>query len=298
MNQITAKITAKIIADSIADTRITTMELSYHRYIHSEFMTHRVFSRNASSSRAIPVKTLLEQVRNNPMMPVYWGSNKPGMQAGDELTGSELYAAQSAWLEHARTTVEQVEILDSLHLHKQIANRLLEPFLPIKVVVTSTEWDNFFTLRDHKDAQPEIQELAKQMKIAMANSTPELLKPGQWHLPYLTKNESENMELSKAQKCSAARCARVSYLNHDKSDCTLKNDLSLFSMLATRPFNDGKGHTLLADDPVHLSPLEHQATPGDDSEHEQGVTHVASSFCVDEYWSGNFRSWIQFRQIF
>lgn len=292
-----SQITAKIIADSMAiasSTRLVTMELSYHRYIHAEFMTHRVFSRNASSSRAIPTKTLLEQVRYDPMMPVYWGSNKPGMQAGDELEGDELLMAQTEWLEHAKRTVKAVEILDSLHVHKQIANRLLETFLPIKVVVTSTEWDNFFHLRNHPDAQPEIQELARTMHKAMAESTPKKLKHGQWHLPYLKDNEIESMDLDLAKKASSARCARVSYLNHDKTECILSDDLDLFNMLATRPFDDGKGHILLADDPVHLSPLEHQATPigmGGDY-NKQAITHASET----SMWSGNLRNWIQYRQ--
>ena len=157
------QITAKIIADSISvitGIRLTTMELSYHRYIHSEFMTHRMFSRNASSSRAIPIKKLLEQVKNDPMMPIHWGSNKPGMQAGEELKGEDLHVAQREWINAANNAVDTASHLQELGLHKQIANRLLEPFLAIKVVVTATEWENFFKLRIHKDAQPEIQELA------------------------------------------------------------------------------------------------------------------------------------------
>ena len=280
-------ISAKIIKDSISantQTRLVTMELEYHRYIHSEFMTHRVFSRNASSSRAIPVEKLLKQVHDDPMIPVHWGSNKPGMQAGEELTNTELLEVRGLWLQAASNTAAIVDSMQKLGLHKQVANRLLEPFLSIKVVVTSTEWDNFFHLRNHKDAQPEIQELARCMKEAMDNSTPETLEFGEWHLPYVSDEEMSIMDMEDAIRASAARCARVSYLNHDKTECTLAGDIKLFNMLAIRPYDDGKGHTMDKDDPVHLSPLEHQASP------IGGLTPCCTS------WSGNFRNWIQFRQ--
>lgn len=286
-----SQITAKIISDSVSETtgtRITTMELSYHRFIHSEFMTHRVFSRNASSSRAIPVDTLLKQVRNDPMMPLYWGSNKPGMQAGEELSGDELHIVQSEWLNAARIAADAAEQLKEQGLHKQIANRLLEPFLPIKVIVTATEWDNFFALRDHRDAQPEIQELAHCMKKAMDESEPDVLYPGDWHLPYVTKTElyqwvedlgDVNIALELALKVSSARCARVSFLNHDGTKPLINKDVDLFNMLVKRPYTDGKGNTFADDDPIHASPTEHQATP-----------------MKVHGWSGNFRNWKQFRQ--
>lgn len=296
-------IEVKMIVDSLSPdgVRLPTMQLKYHHYIHSEFMTHRVFSRNASSSRAIPTKTLLESVRNNPMMPIHWGSNKPGMQAGDELTGTNLDITKGAWLVAAEQSVSVVEKMQKYGLHKQVANRLLEPFLPITVVVTATEWENFFALRNHKDAQPEIQELAKCMKDCMNNSTPKSLKYKEWHLPYVRDREIKAWTLefglesamSIAIRSSAARCARVSYLNHDKSGCTLDGDFKLFNMLAMRPYDDGKGHALSETDPVHLSPLEHQATPQQDM-FLQGVTHQDRKL---NKWSGNLRGWIQFRQL-
>ena len=299
-----AGITVKMIKDSISEdgVRLTTMQLHYHRYIHSEFMTHRVFSRNASSSRAIPVKTLLKQVRENPMMPIHWGSNKPGMQAGEELSSNGLGNAIRNWKAAAMDTADRVEYFEFIGLHKQVANRLLEPFLAINVVVTATEWSNWFMLRDHKDAQPEIQELARCMKQCMDESEPKTLLLGHWHLPYVSDEEMSNWDIEcvmeQGLRSSAARCARVSYLNHDKTGCTIEGDNELFNMLATRPYNNGKGHILGADDPVHLSPLEHQGTPIDyDSEGlyiDNGVTHMDKD---DNEWSGNFRGWIQYRQL-
>ena len=299
-----AGITVKMIKDSMSQdgVRLTTMQLHYHRYIHSEFMTHRVFSRNASSSRAIPVKTLLKQVRENPMMPIHWGSNKPGMQAGDELGGISLNVAKKHWLGAAKDAADRVDDLEMAGLHKQVANRLLEPFLAINVVVTATEWENWFLLRDHKDAQPEIQELARCMKQCMDESEPKILKAKQWHLPYVSDREllmwheeTGNAEaaISMGLRSSAARCARVSYLNHDKSNTSVDADFELYNMLAVRPYDNGKGHTLGAGDPVHLSPLEHQGTPIQFTS-IPGITHTDR---WGSHWSGNLRGWVQFRQL-
>ena len=165
-------ITATVIADSIADgcPRLTTMQLRYPRFIHSEMMTHRAFSRNASSSRAIPVGRLIQDVIDDPAMPIYWGCNKPGMQAGGEIELKGM--ADWEWRSALRMSVDSARYMSKLGLHKQIVNRILEPFAHINVLVTATDWDNFFALRDHPDAQPEIAALAQEMKIAMVESTP------------------------------------------------------------------------------------------------------------------------------
>jgi len=266
------KISAKIIADSVLAPghaagipRLTTMELTYPRFIHSEFMTHRVFSRNAASSRAIPVRKMLTQVWKDPAMPTYWGSNKPGMQAGAELTGWRLKAAKKLWVLAGWVMVAFAWSLSKLGLHKQIANRILEPWMWMKTIVSATDWGNFFNLRIHADAQPEIKVLAEAMLKAMNSSRPRQLQPGQWHLPYVRGSEYllysyDSMGL---QQISAARCARVSYLNHDGSKPDVKKDLELYEMLAKAP---------------HASPFEHQATP-----------------VVGRH--GNFNGWKQFRQF-
>lgn len=162
-------IKASVIADSAhpeTGTRITTFELVYPRFIHSEFMTHRVFNRNASSSRAIPTTKFIEQVRNEPVMPSHWGKNQKGMQAEEELNPMEIADAAFAWQQAATSAAIYAEILRRGQVHKQIVNRILEPFTHIRVVVTSTSWANFYGLRDHKDAQPEIRELAQAMRKA------------------------------------------------------------------------------------------------------------------------------------
>ena len=303
-------ISAKVVEDSTANgVRLITMELCYHRFIHGELMTHRVFSRNASSSRAIPVAKMMEQVDSNPATPLHWGKNQPGMQAQVEnVDGSGNLAfvddmpPKEVWKIAATYSTVIAESFSEANYHKQIVNRLLEPFQFIKVVVTATEWHNFFCLRDHKDAQPEIRELARVMKQAQEESSPEVLEAWEWHLPYVSTEELLEYGLDVAVKCSAARCARVSYLNHDNSSPSVDKDLELFNMLASRPYDDGKGHVLGEDDPVHMSPLEHQARPIQEYRSfpspghlwEVGITHQSRD---GEYWSGNFRSWIQHRQM-
>lgn len=252
---------AIVIADtqSPAGKRITTLQLRYPRFIHPEFMTHRVFSRNASSSRAIPVERLIEDVLRDTAMPLHWGKNQPGMQARKEhdapvLLDGTFVSNENAWLAARDHAIEVARAFTKAGYHKQLVNRLLEPFAHINVVVTSTEWDNFFKLRIHEDAQPEIFNLAAEMKLAMDNSRPE---NRYWHMPYATGETDP--------KVSAARCARVSYLTHEGKPPNREADLAL-------------AERLLADH--HLSPFEHQA-------------HWLPN---PEYASGNFRGWQQFRQ--
>src|SRR5574343_1058482 len=178
----------KVIADSVSPLgkRIITVEAQYHRFIHGEVMTHRVFTRNAMSSRAIPVAKLVEQVRNDPAMPLFWGATQPGMQAKEELP--DLTEAVQSWRRAARQAADVAEHMSAIGLHKKLSNRVLEPFQWMRTLITATEWDNFFELRMHPDAQPEFQHLAKLMFREIANSTPVerfYQGPNSWHLPYV-----------------------------------------------------------------------------------------------------------------
>lgn len=293
-------IRAEIIADSIstAGIRLTTMQLRYPRFIHAEFMTHRAFSRNASSSRAIPVAKLIEDVQRDPAAPIYWGKNQPGMQAREEHSslvdvpmedvefddggghmaraiGYELMSSTDAWLEAKDRAIEMAEAFSKAGYHKQIVNRLLEPFAHINVVVTATEWDNFYHLRSHPDAQPEIQVLSDQMKTVQFCSTPKLLQPGEWHTPYV--ESYEHLEPDVAKQVSAARCARVSYLTHDGKPPDVARDLELF-------------YSLVGSQPLHASPCEHQATP------DEPIIHPRRDW-ADRELHGNFNGWVQHRKI-
>jgi thymidylate synthase ThyX len=301
-------IVARIVADSVSETgkRITTFELEYHRFIHSEIMTHRLFSRNAMSSRAVPVKKMIEQVRNNPATPIHWGANQQGMQAENECTTlvkideQSSHAAKVAWMVSAHKAADMAERFADAGYHKQIVNRLLEPFQMMKTVLTSTEFDNFFWLRCHKDAQPEIKELADCMYKAMQESEPEALTNGEWHTPYVQHKRDGDGELryftegcdlgndpETALRVSASCCAQVSYRVLDNS---LEKALDIYDKLVKSK-------------PVHASPFEHQATPvsndidglyWDDWNSTEGVTHQDSS---GNLWSANFKGWIQHRQL-
>lgn len=277
-------IEAKIVADSIANgKRITTYVLTYPRFIHAEFMTHRMISRNASSSRAIPVKKQIQMVIDNPVIPLAFTKNKPGMQGGEALQGFGAELAVSTWLAGRDEAVRAANTLADLEVHKQYANRLLEPYAHITVVATATDWENFFALRIHPAAQPEIHALAKAMHDAREKSIPKDLKAGYWHLPFIDSEamseikdmfEIDCLQESKeavelAIKRSVARCARVSYLNHDGSKATIEKDLELYERL-------------LGNVPIHASPAEHQAQ--------------ARPWYLSWMRSGNFKGFVQYRK--
>lgn len=247
-------ISAEVICDSVysedSRLRITTLRLIYPRFIHSEFMTHRVFCRNASSSRAIPVRRMIANIRRDPAMPVHWGSNKPGMQAGEEVVGAKLALMKGLWLGGMWIMTTLALIAARLGVHKQVVNRMVEPWSHIMVVVTATEWANFFRLRRHKDADPTMQALAEAMWDAMVKSRPHSLKKGEWHLPFITSAERVASYADKGRTQtiiarSAARCARTSYWNFDGKATTPEDDDRLVEKLLTGP--------------IHASPFEHQA---------------------------------------
>ena len=258
-------IMAKIVADSVSqqDVRLCTLQLRYPKFIHGEFMTHRAFSRNASSSRAIPVERLIQDVLDDPAMPVFWGKNRPGMQATEPMQAWEEDEAVEAWLRARDAAVAHARRLASMGVHKQLVNRVIEPWCHINVVVTATDWANFFALRCHPDAQPEMRVLAEAMRDVLAASTPKPLRLGEWHLPFVNNDEWRNWPPDlvvggdgySGEECNAnlvklsvARCARVSYLTHDGKTPDVEADLALYERLV--------GST-----PLHASPAEHQATP-------------------------------------
>lgn len=282
-----------IIADSTSPEgiRLITWQLRYWRPIHSELMTHRVFSRNAGSSRARPSQAIIDQVMRDPWGPLHWGANQAGMQANEELSDVKKDLAERRWKTAATEAAFQAQDMNRIGAHKQIVNRLLEPFTYIDVVLSGTDFANWYALRDHKDAQPEIRELASLMKEVQAHSEPTLLQPGEWHLPYITEEDwaeartyiyglhehshsipkERIVELLK--KASAARCARVSYKLHDGSKTDFAKDLDLFERL-------------LVSQPLHASPAEHIASP---------------DVLVDNAWQqpklhGNLHGWVQYRR--
>ena len=290
---------AKILADSVSPNghRLTTFEVTFPRIVLAEFNTHRTFSRNSASSRAIPVKKMLDRVEKDPFVPSYWGKNQKGMQAAEPISAGDLDVAVSTWDGARRNAMAAARRLALSHeeggldIHKQITNRLLEPWLWHTVIVTATEWGNFFNLRDNKMAQPEIHHAADLMHQLYLASKPVHPSVSQWHLPLVTLEEIVDFRMQDidAVKVSAGRCARVSYLTHDG-----KRD----------PNEDVKLHdSLLASG--HMSPLEHPARPM--TEHELGLFEQPLISWTGDAWRhttgprrfflGNYNGWVQWRKL-
>lgn len=309
---------AKVVAYSANEVgdRLITLELEYPRFIHSEIMTHRNFSRNAMSSRAVPVSKLLEQTMMNPAQPVEYGKNKAGMQSGgayEELV--EGYTPDAWWKLAAFSASRFAKSFSDANYHKQVANRLVEPFQRMKTIVSATEWDNFFNLRVDSAADPTMQELAECIKeaIELAKDNIEYLDPyNKWHLPYIRKEVSfsdvkyfstDDVEvtLEEAKAISVSCCAQVSYRNIDGS---FTKALDIYSKLG------------VGTEKLHASPLEHIACLMEDYDvdslsesnfpetgllatqsgyyWEKGITHTDR---LGFFWSGNFKGFLQYRQV-
>lgn len=302
-------ITAEIIADSISPSgvRITTFELDYPRIVHSELMTHREFSRNAASSRAIPTKDILARVIADPAMPAHFGKNQSGMQdAGEHFELINGYTPQEWWRLMATSAAKFSQGFADAGYHKQIANRGTEFAQNIKVVVTATSYDNWFHLRYDEMADPTINVLAMVMWSAYDDSKPRQLLPGEWHVPYyfdgywscvddVTGLDIHGHTLDDALKISSSCSAQVSYR---KSDDSLEKACALYERLVGAI-------------KVHASPFEHQATPitqpiwtielfnqtsqaNGSFAWEEGVTHMNR---YGEFCSGNLKGWKQHRQL-
>ena len=329
-------ITAKVIADSINETgqRLTTFELEFPRLILSECNTHGAIEKNTSSSRAIPVSKMLDHILEQNLKPIYFGSKKSGMQAGDELTDEGLDFVKCVWGSSLESAVEYAEMLDKAGVAKEVTNRITEPYQLIKAVWSATDWDNWFNLRLEKDADPNICMLAYKMYEAMSKSVPVLLKKGEYHLPYVGKYDipvtysdlggyeyetgynvfyydkecdhtlEHCLTLEEAIKYSVASCAQVSYRSEGM---TLDKAEKIWNML-------------VKSEVVHASPLTHIATPiqkelyltedtgcGVDLDEcnsinvketpttwESGVTHMRRDGTL---CSGRFAGWIQKRHL-
>jgi thymidylate synthase ThyX len=283
---------ARVILDSIGPNgaRITTFELTYHRYVHAELMTHRLLSRNSASSRAIPNAKLMQRVLEDPAIPVVWGTNQAGMQAAAPLEGEDAQLVEGHWLAARTTAMHYSKLLsdpkNGYNIHKQIANRLIEPWMFITVLVTATELDNFFALRVHPKAQPEIEKVARLALEAYNSSTPQRLDAGQWHLPLVTGYDEAELRgephADDAYLCriSTGRCARVSYLTHEGK---------------REPAKDvGLGDDLRSNG--HMSPFEHVAQAMTSEEWKKYAEHLACEWINHRIPVGNFWGWRQYRK--
>jgi len=301
-------IIARVVADSISKhdlysdnpSRIITFECEYHRWILAEVNTHRMESKNSASSRAVPVEKMIENIKNQTAMPIFWGKNQAGMSAKEETDEPVRFThdgvgyrmtREQAWTYARDLAIKMAIGFQQAGYHKSITNRLIEPFCMMKSVLTGTEWDNFFHLRYHPDAQPEFKELARCMLEAAKLSEPTVLTSKDWHMPYFDDGfwiageldslmNDAGISLGEALKTSVSCAAQVSYRKNDPS---LEKAESIYERLVKSV-------------PVHASPTEHQARPFDRATEKANMQ--AGKFTTDEndWWSGNFRNWFQFRQ--
>lgn len=259
---------AKILADSVsaAGVRLTTLEVTFPRFILAEVNTHRMLSRSSASSRAIPVSRRAADVMREPFVPESFSRNKSGMQATESLRDDDAAAAHLAWINARDAAVTMALKLAAIGTHKQHANRLLEPFAWHTAIITATEWSNFFALRCHPDAQPEFQRIASMMRDAMTASEPRKLAPGEWHRPFcedLRLLQAAGFTDDEINMVAIGRCARVSYQTHDG-----RRDPRADIELAQRLLKSG-----------HMSPFEHVAYANE-----------------DDAFVGNFRGFTQYRK--
>lgn len=324
-------ISAKVIADSISaiGVRLTTIQLRYPRFIHAENKTHRMhvehgsyieeygvptglmydpnISRNGRSSRAVPVPRMIQEVMDDPVVPIRWGKAQPGMQAYEEhdalvpvpwidfepeITTRGVRRTivrhpmppEQAWLNARDKAVEVARAFHEAGYHKQVINRLLEPFMHIDTLVTATNWSNWFALRDHHAAEPHIEKLAQEMRSAIGAAKPKYLQHGEWHLPYADRPEDHEAVAGFADplqtriKLSVARCARISYAPFD-GDASIEKELERYDLL-------------VGSQPLHASPAEHQATP------DLAIPVNAKREVIYQkpHLSGNLKGWIQYRK--
>lgn len=270
---------AKVLADSVAcGVRLVTMEVTFPRFILAEFNTHRMLSRNSASSRAIPVERRIQQVVESPFIPASFSENQKGMQADNIINGAAYDNAVLAWVQGADAAVRIARKLLAENVHKQHANRVLEPYCWHTVVVSATEWANFFALRCHPAAQPEMQITAKLMRDAFERSTPRQLAEGEWHLPYVDAEELAGItefdifqgQIVPLLHKSVARCAAVSFERQDVRK-TAEQYAERHDSLKTS---------------AHWSPFEHQA------QNREGDSWPPQFY-------GNFRfPWRQYRKTF
>lgn len=269
-----------VVADSINanGVRLFTILAKYPRFIHAELMTHRGLSKNTSSSRAIPVEKMLAEIVRNPAMPEFWGLNQSGMQAKGEVRGVARWLAKKLWRTARWPAVAASWLMHKVGIHKQLANRLVEPWQHVTVLISGTDrcWHHFFGLRAHPDAQPTFQVLAYRILDRYLGHTPNIVKPGGYHMPfgdYLPDDVPDRMKL----KIATGRSARLSYLTHDGERSAAK-DIGLHERL-------------IAADPAHASPFEHCAMsvpfvrPG-----------LRSNFDVG--YGADSSGWLQYRKTF
>lgn len=264
---------------------IVTFLIDFPRFILPEFNTHRSTSKCGASSRAIPVAKQIERVYENPVMPIHFGKNQAGMVADEELSGEDLKEAKRLWLRAVDEVTAIAGFLEGCKVHKQVVNRLLEPFSMMRMVVTATEWDNFFWLRLHKDADPHIAELARVMLHAYQQTESVGLDDNCWHVPFFDRgywtpdiHGHYGTTAQEAINHSMSCCAQTSYRKLDMSEGKAEDIIS----------------KLFGGDRNHSSPSENIAHPMKPNWVYEAVTHTDKKH---QQWSNNLRGWGQYRTL-
>lgn len=307
---------ARIERDSITQygERVTTFVVTLPRIVLAELNTHKMISKSSASSRAIPVQKQIDRLNADPFHPVYWGKNQKGMQAERELSQHEINTATMIWDKAMRGNIDAAKELMDLGVHKQITNRVFECWMWHTVILTATDWSNFFHLRDHKAAQPEIAKAAGMMSELFRSNRPKLLGVDDWHMPFmdldgedadLPRHIDTDTKIETAVTVSVGRSARVSVLNHDGKRA-IEDDIRLSATLY------GAGH---------MAPYEHVCRPMHDDEREIFSRHEwvpnpkhktftqpkrGSGIRYSPRWLsterktrylGNFNGWVQARKL-
>lgn len=274
-------IDAKVIEHSVYQGQeLITFVIRAPKFLDAEINRHRMFSQNSTSDRAIPFDRMKDAEF---FIPRDIRKNQKGMQGFEQVCKDTT--------EKFKWDINELrnEVINTLALypevHKQHLNRYLLPWsYQTKIITTNNVWFNYFeSLRDHPAADPAIQELAKKMREAYTWSQPKVLEHGEWHLPFITEEEKDRYSFDDLCKMSSARCARISYNNHDGTSNSFDKDNALFTMLF---------------ESKHLSVFEHQATPMETlfshGYWEKGITHMTRD---GKLHSGNFTGFVQYRQL-
>lgn len=262
-------VSAKLLLYSqseITGKKIATFIVTIPKFLQAQINSHRALSRNSGSSRAIPAKTIRKRVLTDPFIPVEFGKNQAGMRGGEQVSGIKLILANKIWLWARFVPCFFHYLGEKLDIHKEVLNRLIEPWMYTEIVLTGTEWSNFIKLRIDNSAQPEIQIIAKDIEYLLKTNDPKILKIGEWHLPFISEEEKNELDSETLKMISSARCARVSYKLYDGTKSNIEKDTALCKRLISYG---------------HWSPFEHIAGALDTLEQ-----------------SGNFIGWKQYRKDF
>ena len=338
---------AEILADSLnpQGDRITTMKITFPRIMLAEFNTHRMFSRNSASSRAIPFKKMVKMVEENPFIPIAWQKDHKGMQGTEYFNnteysflekenredeyGSDQHYLRSNWLSARNNAINIANFLNKCGATKQLCNRLLEPFMWHTVIVTATEWSNFFELRcprynsgkngstqyfskkdyckdlgtkteeydemywwnvNDSQADIHIQAIAELMWDAYNESKPKQLQAGEWHIPF-----GDNIDITDN---FAWDNSTGDLIEAKVKIATARCARISYETLGDNPKIDYEAdirlHDMLAQS-GHWSPFEHVVRAMNDEEYLANAITINSDF--NEGWCRNFKGFIQYRSL-